>query len=271
MIDSHCHLADDAFSSDIAQVVERASAAGVNQALCILDVTNEEELKRAGGVVQLWPAVQFAAGVHPHQAGHFEDCLDEVVPTFEAVIKRYSDVCAVGEIGLDYHYDLSQRTVQVEVFRRQIALARSCGLPIVIHTREADDDTIECISSEGGGDVTGVFHCFTGDIQFARRILDLGFHISFSGIVTFKRAEEIREAAAFVPLDRLLVETDSPYLAPTPHRGKRNEPAWVARVAEAVADVRGSRPSSLAERTSSSFLNLFGESQRLNSAKGCEN
>ena len=116
MIDSHCHLADDAFSSDIVQVVERASAVGVDQALCILDVTNEEELGRAGGLVQLWSAVQFAAGVHPHQAGQFEDCLDEVLPTFEAALKRHSDVCAVGEIGLDYHYDVSPRNVQVEVF-----------------------------------------------------------------------------------------------------------------------------------------------------------
>ena len=271
MIDSHCHLADEAFSSDIAEVVERAAAAGVDQALCILDVTNEEELVRAGGVVRLWPAVQFAAGVHPHQAGQFKDSSDEVVPTYEAALKRCPDVCAVGEIGLDYHYDFSPPTVQIEVFRRQIALARSCGLPIVIHTRDADDDTIECITSEGGGDVVGVFHCFTGDTHFARRILDLGFHISFSGIVTFKRAEEIREAAAFVPSDRLLVETDSPYLAPTPHRGKRNEPAWVARVNEAVADVRRSRPSSLAEETTSSFLDLFGSAQPRNSSKGFEN
>ena len=247
MIDSHCHLADDAFSSDIVQVVERAAAVGVDQALCILDVTNEEELRRAGGLVQLWSAVQFAAGVHPHQAGQFEDCLDEVLPTFEAALKRHSDVCAVGEIGLDYHYDVSPRNVQVEVFRRQIALARSRGLPIVVHTREADDDTIECISSEGGGDVTGVFHCFTGDGIMARRVVDLGFHVSFSGIVTFTNAAKVREAAELVPSDRLLVETDSPYLAPVPHRGGRNEPALVKHVLSTIAETRGEAVEQLQE------------------------
>ena len=164
---------------------------------------------------------------------------------------------AIGEIGLDYHYDFAPRTTQIEVFRRQIALARELRRPIVIHTREADDDTIDALRSEGGGDVTGVFHCFTGDAAFARRAVDLGFHVSFSGIVTFRSAGAIREAAAIVPRDRLLIETDSPYLAPVPFRGKRNEPARVARVLDAVAETRGAGIVETAEATSLTYARLF--------------
>ncbi len=257
MIDSHCHLADEAFASDVAAVVDRAQAAGVAQALCIIDVTNDAEQRRADRVGELWSALRFAAGVHPHQAGRFDANLDAVVPTVTNALEGRPRACAVGEIGLDYHYDFAPRATQIEVFRRQIRLARERRDPIVIHTREADDDTVDAVRAEGQGEVGGVFHCFTGDTALARRALDLGFYVSFSGIVTFKRAEKIREAAAYVPADRLLVETDAPYLAPVPHRGQRNEPAWVARVVDVVADVRGETPERVVDAARRSFDRLF--------------
>ena len=257
MIDSHCHLADDAFVDDLDAVVGRAREAGVERALCILDVTNEDEAPRAARVAAAWPAVRFAAGVHPHLAAPFADEAEAAVRAVRAALERFPGVCAIGEIGLDYHYDFAPRPVQIEVFRRQIALARELGRPIVIHTREADDDTLAAIRSEGRGDVRGVFHCFTGDAAAARRALDLGFHVSFSGIATFRRADDIRAAAAVVPADRLLVETDAPYLAPVPFRGRRNEPAWVARVVDVLAGVRGQAIGEVAASTSAAFAALF--------------
>ena len=258
MIDSHCHLADEAFSDDVGAVVDRAKAAGVEQALCILDATSDIECARAEQVASLWRALRFAVGIHPHQAEGFANTPDDVGVAVTEVCKRHNRVCAIGEIGLDYHYDFSQPSTQIDVFRRQICLAHDCGLPIVIHTREADKDTINAVQAEGQGAVRGVFHCFTGGMSLARQALDLGFYVSFSGIVTFKRADEIREVAAFVPADRLLVETDSPYLAPVPYRGKRNEPAWVARVVEVVAEVRGESTEAVIEACQGSFARLFG-------------
>lgn len=257
MIDSHCHLADEAFVDDVEAVVDRARAAGVEQALCILDATNDMECARAEQIASLWGALRFAVGVHPHQAAGFADLPDSVVPTVTAVRERHNRVCAIGEIGLDYHYDFSPPSTQIDVFRRQISLACECGLPIVIHTREADDDTVDALQAEGRGRVNGVFHCFTGGMSLARKALDLGFYVSFSGIVTFKRADEIREVAAYVPADRLLVETDAPYLAPVPYRGKRNEPAWVAQVVEALADVRGESTGAVVQASQNSFVRLF--------------
>ena len=257
MIDSHCHLADAAFDDDLEAVVARARAAGVEGALCILDVTSDEEPPRADRLAGLWPAAGFAAGVHPHQAAQFAGNLDAAVEAVRQVLASRPGVCAVGEIGLDYHYDFAPRAVQIDVFRRQIALARELRRPIVVHTRDADDDTFAAIRAEGGGAVAGVFHCFTGDAAAARRALDLGFHVSFSGIATFRRADDIRAAAAIVPADRLLVETDAPYLAPVPHRGRRNEPAWVAHVIDALAVVRGLPPADVAADASAAFSALF--------------
>jgi len=166
-------------------------------------------------------------------------------------------MCAVGEIGLDYHYDYSPRDVQHAVFAEQLDTARSLTLPVVIHTREADEDTFAMLASEGRG-VAGVFHCFTGGVERARRALDLGFYLSLAGIVTFPKATDLRDVAAYCPDDRVLVETDSPFLAPVPHRGKRNEPAFVARVVEELAGIRGWTPTSAAERTTANFDVLFG-------------
>ena len=259
MIDSHCHLADGAFVPDLEHVVARAQSAGLAGALCILDLTNAPEIERASGVRDLWPQVTFAAGIHPHQAGKFADALDDVEPAVRASLVDQPGVCAIGEIGLDYHYDFAPQALQQDVFRRQVRLARQESRPVVIHTREADDDTVRILREEGEGSVRGVFHCFTGDTTLARQALDLGFHVSFSGIVTFPRAEGIREAAKLVPADRLLAETDAPYLAPTPYRGKRNEPAWVARVVEVLAEVRQQSTAQVTTDTESAFRCLFGQ------------
>ena len=257
MIDSHCHLADEAFQDDLAAVIERAQGSGVDGALCVLDATNEAEAARAAQVAALWPAVRFAVGVHPHHAGVFTDRLDDVEAYLRAAIKARKATCAVGEIGLDYHYDFVPREVQREVFRRQIQVATEIGRPIVIHTREADDDTLAILTENGGPAVSGVVHCFTGNAIMAERAVELGLHVSFSGIVTFRAADSVREAAAVVPDDRLLVETDAPYLAPVPHRGKRNEPAWVGRVADMLAEVRGVAPDALRAQTAAAFEALF--------------
>ena len=261
MIDSHCHLADEQFTGDLDAVVARARSAGVDGALCILDASNEEEARRADRVALAWPDIAFAIGVHPHQAGAVGDltgATDGVESCVRAAAEGRRGTCAIGEIGLDYHYDFAPRETQVEVFRRQIALARDMGWPIVIHTREADEDTLDAIRAEGRGDVRGVFHCFTGDAAFARQALDLGFHVSFSGIVTFRNATAIREAAAIVPPDRLLVETDSPYLSPVPYRGRRNEPARVSQVIDTLADVRGVDRDNVIDATQRSYSRLFG-------------
>ena len=260
MIDSHCHLADEQFAADLGAVVERARTAGVDGALCILDALNEDEARRADGVAEIWPDAAFAVGVHPHQAGAVDEAaggLDGVAPFVRRLLATRGGACAVGEIGLDYHYDFAPPHTQIEVFRRQIAMARDLALPIVIHTREADADTLDAVRAEGGGDVKGVFHCFTGDAAFARQALDLDFHVSFSGIVTFRNAAAIREAAAIVPTDRLLVETDAPYLSPVPFRGRRNEPARVSQVVDTLAEVRGASRDQIVEATRQAYSRLF--------------
>lgn len=259
MIDSHCHLADEAFEGDLEQVVQRAREAGVREALCILSAGDARESAAAARVRAAWPAVRFATGVHPHQAGSFAGREGQVTEAVAAAIDA-EGACALGEIGLDYHYDFAPRPVQGLVFEAQIQLARERRLPIVIHTREATEDTFTLLREAGEGAVTGVFHCFTGDRAMARKALDLGFHISLSGIATFPRAEELRAVAQFVPADRLLVETDSPYLAPVPFRGKRNEPAYVTRVAETVAGVRGVTVDELGAQLAANFEALVGPS-----------
>jgi len=258
MIDSHCHLADEAFEDDLEAVIARARDAGVERALCVLDATSSPEASRAARVATMWPAVRFAVGVHPHQAGVFADRLDDVDAELRAAIDARVGTCAVGEIGLDYHYDFAPREIQLEVFRRQLRVASDLDRPVVIHTREADEDTLSILTEEGAPRVSGVFHCFTGDAALARRAVELGFFVSFSGIVTFKAAESVRAAALVVPEGRLLVETDAPYLAPVPHRGRRNEPAWVGQVVEILAQVRSVAPDELRRQTAVAFEDLFG-------------
>jgi TatD DNase family protein len=256
MIDSHCHLAGEEFAEDLEAVVSRAQAAGLTAALCILAAGDEAESARAAHVSVAWPAVRFATGIHPHQAGEFAGRTAEGIDVVRRALDRHR-ACAIGEIGLDYHYDFSPRDVQQEVFRAQLALALERDLPVIIHTREATDDTFRLIEEVSARRMRGVFHCFTGDEAMARRAAAVDFHVSFAGILTFPRAEEIRAAAAVVPLERLLVETDSPYLAPVPHRGKRNEPAFVAEVVSHLARLRGIPPAQLAAQVGRNFDALF--------------
>jgi TatD DNase family protein len=255
MIDSHCHLADEAFEADLESAVARAKDAGVEGALCILAAGDEPEAARAASVRAAWSAVRFATGVHPHAAGTFASRAGDAAAVSRAHASAFN-ACAIGEIGLDYHYDFAPRDVQQQVFAAQLAAARELDRPVIIHTREATDDTFAILHESGG--VRGVFHCFIGDAAMARRALDIGFYLSFAGIVTFPRADSLREAARLVPADRLLVETDSPYLAPVPHRGKRNEPAFVARVVASLAETRGTDAAGLAKQTSANFTALFG-------------
>jgi TatD DNase family protein len=257
VIDSHCHIAGPEFAADLPDVIQRAREAGVAAALVILAADDEPELHQAREVGRHWPEVRFSIGVHPHAAGKFADDPGRAALAVEAAIDAQPMTRALGEIGLDYHYDFAPPAAQHAVFAGQIELAIRRGLPLVIHTREADDDTFRILRETGGGRASGVFHCFTGDRGTARRALDLGFLISLAGIVTVPRALELQEVAKMVPLDRLLVETDSPFLAPVPHRGKRNEPGHVGRIVEAVAALRGVPPQEVADATRANFTRVF--------------
>jgi TatD DNase family protein len=257
MIDSHCHLADAVFAGDLAEVVSRARSAGVVRVMCILAAGDAAEASAAARVRELWPDVRWAAGIHPHQAQAFAGSVEDGVDLVRRAVAD-EGASAIGEIGLDYHYDFSTPPVQQGVFDAQVRLAGELDLPVVIHTREATADTFGILRSAGKGSARGIFHCFTGDVAMAREALDLGFHVSIAGIVTFPRSADIREVAGYVPADRLLIETDAPYLAPVPHRGKRNEPAFVARVLEQVATLRGVAPAALQEQLVRNFDTLLG-------------
>ena len=257
MIDSHCHLADDTFASDLGEVVARAKDAGLERALVILEAGNAKEAAQAERLLQLWPEVRFAIGVHPHQAHQFAADPARAAAVVREQFAATPAARAIGEIGLDYHYDFSPRDVQHAVFRAQVRLARELQRPIVIHTREADEDTIAILRDDGAGDVRGVLHCFTGDDALADAGLALGLFVSLAGIITFPKAEPLRQTARRVPLDRLLIETDSPFLAPVPYRGKRNEPAYVARVAAALADLHQIAAADVTDRTRANFHTLF--------------
>jgi TatD DNase family protein len=257
MIDSHCHLADEAFAADLGEVIARATAAGVERALVILEAGNQTEAAQGVRVAELWPDTRVAIGVHPHQAHRFAADPSRAADVVRAQIAATAAARAVGEIGLDYHYDFSPPDVQQAVFRAQVRLARELDRPVVVHTREADEDTLAILREEGGGRVRGVLHCFTGTAALAAAAVDLGFYISLAGIVTFPKSGGLRDTARGVPLDRLLTETDSPFLAPVPHRGTRNEPAHVARVVEALAVVHEMDRAELARRTAANFHTLF--------------
>jgi len=257
MTDSHCHIAGEEFAGDLAAVVERARAAGVDRALVILAAEDAAEIARVPAVTAAWPECRFAVGVHPHHAHLYSQNPQDAAGVVAARLDALPLARAVGEIGLDYHYDFSPRDVQQAVFRAQLRLARSRDLPIVIHTREAEDDTLRILEEEGGTALRGVFHCFTGDLAAAGRALATGFYLSIPGVVSFSKAESLRAALAQVPAGRLLVETDSPYLAPVPFRGKRNEPAHVATVVARVAAARGVAPEVVAQETDRNFDALF--------------
>ena len=256
-IDSHCHLAGEEFRQDLPAVVDRAVKAGVIGALVIVDAGDQVEYDRTDTVTALWPPVRLSIGVHPHAAGRFADDASDAGRLVDERLDGRAVSRAVGEIGLDYHYDFAPREAQRAVFREQIRVARHRGLPIMIHTREAEEDTFRILAEESAGNCGGVFHCFTGNREMARRALDTGFHISLAGIVTFPRATELHAVATFVPLDRLLIETDSPFLAPVPFRGGRNEPAHVVRVADRIATLRGISAAAVGTATLENFRRLF--------------
>jgi len=247
LVDTHCHLDPAYFPGGPAEVVARAEAVGVAGFVVIGVGRDLGPARAAVELASAWPSkVAAVVGVHPHDATTLTDaCLDEL-----SALAADPRVVAVGEIGLDYHYDHSPRQAQREVFARLIGLARRLGKPVVVHTREAGADTLALLASEGARDVGGIIHCFSEDLAFARGALELGFDLSFSGIVTFKTARAVHEVAAWAPDDRILVETDSPYLAPVPLRGKPCEPAYVVHTAKRLAELRGVSLEALAETTS---------------------
>jgi len=257
MIDSHCHLADEAYLVDLAEVVTRAKAADLQDLLCVLEASDSVEWDRARDVCGQWDRIRLAAGVHPHRAGPFAGDGSRAATLVRSRVIDEPLVRAIGEIGLDYHYTFAPRAVQLEVFAAQVALASELDLPVIIHTREADDDTVRVIGDVGQGSVRGVFHCFSGDRDLASKAVALGLHVSFSGIVTFQKATAVQDAVCVVPLDRLLIETDCPYLAPVPHRGRRNEPAWVVAVAQAIATLRRTSAEAVSEAVTRNYRELF--------------
>jgi TatD DNase family protein len=257
-VDSHCHLADPVFAADLEDVVARALDAGVTRALCVIDAGSQAEATQWGRVHARWPAARAAVGIHPHQAGTYAGRAAEVSSVVAAALDATPGVRAIGEIGLDFHYDFAPPGLQREVLAAQVRLARARDLPVVVHAREAEGDVLDVLAAEGGAGLRGVFHCYTGDLDTARRVLDRGYYLGVGGIVTFPRGDNVRALLRVVPPDRLLVETDSPFLAPVPHRGRRNEPAWVVAVAERIAAETGETPEAVAARTAANFDALFG-------------
>ncbi|MGZ8348397.1 MAG: TatD family hydrolase [Allosphingosinicella sp.] len=251
-IDSHCHLNYKGLVEDQAGVLERARAAGVDAMLNIS--TRASEWDAVIGTAEREPDVMASVGIHPHEADLHPDVHTETL--IEKA--RHPKVIGIGESGLDYYYDHSDRERQRQSFRAHVAAARETGLPLIVHTRDAEDDTYAILSEEKGkGDYPALIHCFTASREFADKVLALGLYISISGIVTFKNARDLQEAAKMVPLDRLLIETDSPFLAPVPYRGRSCEPAYVADTAKFLAELRGEPVERLAEATSANFYRLF--------------
>jgi TatD DNase family protein len=252
LVDSHCHLDFPDFAGELDAVLARAQAAGIERI-----VTISTRVKRHAEVLAIaerFPQVYCSVGTHPHHAHEELDIgTDELI-----ACTQHPKVVAIGEAGLDYHYDSSPRAAQEQGFRRHIAAARATGLPLVIHSREADADMAQMLEDETGkGAFPAVLHCYTGGPDLAQRAIALGLFISFTGILTFKKSDELRAIAKSLPADRILVETDAPYLAPGPHRGKRNEPAFVVETAKVLAETRGVSPDEIARQTTENFFRLF--------------
>jgi len=258
LIDSHAHLDVSNYDADRAEVIARARQSGVEMMLeiCGSDIA-KGSLDAGLKLVEEYPFIYGAIGAHPHEASLYDDALECKL----IEMSEHEKVVGWGEIGLDYHYDHSPRDAQRRVFRRQLRLALERRLPAIIHTREAEDDTIQILREDwtdaGGDDIGGVIHCFTGTQKLADAAIEMGFHISFSGVLTFKNAADLRDVARSVPMERLLVETDCPYLAPLPHRGKRNEPAFVLETAARLAELKGAGVEEIARATSGNFKRLF--------------
>jgi len=261
LVDSHCHLDFPDFAPELEAVVARAEAAGVGHMVTIS--TRVRRHAQVLAIAERFPNVTCSVGTHPHHAH------EELDITAEDLVARaeHPKVVAIGEAGLDYHYDNSPRDAQEQGFRTHIAAARATQLPLVIHAREADEDTARILEDEmGKGPFPAVLHCYTGGPDLARRAIALGHSISFTGIVTFRNSAALREIAGSLPADRFLVETDAPYLAPLPYRGKRNEPAYVVEVAKVLAEVRGVSADEIARQTTENFFRLFSKVPRATAA-----
>jgi len=256
LVDSHCHIDGEQFDGDRDEVVQRAKEVGVQMMLNVgTGDPHSDDFEKAVAVAEKYENIFAAVGVHPHDAKLYDDAAEAHLVE---LIRLNKKVIAWGEIGLDFYYDHSPRDVQIEVFRRQIRKARELDLPIIIHSRDADHETVDILTDECGGDFRGgIMHCFGGTPEMAKQLMDIGFLISFAGNVTFKKAENLRDAARVVPLDKLLVETDCPFLTPVPFRGKRNEPAFVEHTARFLADFYNISFEMLAEQTTNNFLSFF--------------
>ena len=257
LVDSHCHLDFPEFAEDFDQIMSRAAESGVGLMLTIC--THLSRFPRVLAVAERFDNVYCTVGIHPHEAG------EEAGVTAEQLLKlaEHPKVVGFGETGLDYYYEHSPREAQKTSFRAHIEAARVAGLPIVIHTRDADEDTAQILEEEmAKGTFPGLVHCFSSGRSLGEKAVDLGLYISLSGILTFKKSEDLRDIAKDLPLDRLLVETDSPFLAPMPHRGKRCEPAFVAQTAAKLAEIKGLSPAALADVTTDNFFTLFSKVPR---------
>lgn len=250
MVDTHAHLDFPDYDGDRAAVLARAWAAGLSAIVTV--ATDAAAARRALALAEEEPRVHVAVGLHPHEAAR----LEQEWPELER-LAAHPRVVAVGETGLDYHRPEADREAQREAFRRHLRLARRLGLPVIVHARDAHDEALSLLAAEGEGRLPGVMHCFTADLRTAAAALELGLHISFSGIVTFRNAHQVRAAAAAVPGERLLAETDCPFLSPHPHRGERNEPARVALVVAELARLRGESPEQVARQTAANAFRLF--------------
>lgn len=254
LVDTHCHLDFPELSIELTAVLQRARTEGVAAMICIGAGSDCTSARNAVTLAASTPDVWAAVGVHPHDSAH----MTEANWTELDGLARAPRVVAIGETGLDYHYDHSPRPAQQEAYRRFVALARAVGRPVVSHIRDAHEDARMILREEGADEVGGVVHCFTGTVEDARAYLDFGHYLSFSGILTFKNAEEVRRAAAFAPADRILVETDAPLLAPVPFRGRPNEPAFITKTVETLARVRNQSVEAVAEETRANACRLFG-------------
>ena len=252
LFDTHVHLNDDQYKEDLEEVITRAKEEGVSNMVVV--GFDRKTITRAMELIETYDFLYAAIGWHPVDA---IDMTDEDLAWIEE-LSRHEKVVAIGEMGLDYHWDKSPKDVQKRVFREQIRLAKKVKLPIVIHNREATADIMEILKEENAAEVGGIMHCFSGSPEVAKECLDMNFYISLGGPVTFKNAKKPKEVAAAVPMEKLLIETDCPYLAPHPNRGKRNEPAYVKLVAQQIAEIKGIDLEEVAERTAANARKLFG-------------
>jgi len=257
LVDSHCHLNFPEFRDNIKEVVQNARENGVKLLLTVnTKLVEAKDLQEISGK---YDNVFHSVGVHPHEADDYFHL--DLVKTLGELLENPKAV-GIGETGLDYYYEHSNRQNQIESFNRHLEASCTYDCPVIIHTRDADEDTISCIDSFQNKSVRGVFHCFSGSIELAKQALDRGFYLSFSGIITFKKSDELREVVRFAPMDRILVETDSPFLAPVPYRGKPNQPAYTKINAEKIAEIKGVDFEKVCEATTNNFFDLFTKCKR---------